>query len=116
MAGTCYWDGTGPFCDGSCPKGYTECGRDSSGDGDLIMMMTKTITIMMNSFIIMTMMMMIMMTKMRIMIRKMLYNYDGDNDNTDEIRCKLLEWTQGVLLQSLRKIHFGLQRIYFNPF
>ena len=33
-AGTCYWDGTGPFCKGKCPEGYTECGRDNNGDGD----------------------------------------------------------------------------------
>lgn len=29
----CYWDGTAPFCAGSCPNGYTESGRGSCGDG-----------------------------------------------------------------------------------
>ncbi|KAF8914378.1 hypothetical protein CPB84DRAFT_1759111 [Gymnopilus junonius] len=29
----CYWDGTAPFCAGSCPTGYTEEGRGSCGDG-----------------------------------------------------------------------------------
>ncbi|KAJ8475061.1 hypothetical protein ONZ51_g6815 [Trametes cubensis] len=29
----CYWDGTAPFCAGSCPDGYVDCGRDSCGDG-----------------------------------------------------------------------------------
>ena len=29
----CYWDGTAPFCAGSCPRGYTEKGRGSCGDG-----------------------------------------------------------------------------------
>jgi len=29
----CYWDGTAPFCAGSCPTGYTEQGRGSCGDG-----------------------------------------------------------------------------------
>uniref|UniRef100_A0A8H8CK41 Uncharacterized protein n=1 Tax=Psilocybe cubensis TaxID=181762 RepID=A0A8H8CK41_PSICU len=29
----CYWDGTAPFCAGSCPPGYTERNRGSCGDG-----------------------------------------------------------------------------------
>ncbi|KAI0105066.1 hypothetical protein GGR51DRAFT_560671 [Nemania sp. FL0031] len=29
----CYWDGTAPFCAGSCPGGYEECGTSSCGDG-----------------------------------------------------------------------------------
>ncbi|KAI0332544.1 hypothetical protein GY45DRAFT_1335441 [Cubamyces sp. BRFM 1775] len=29
----CYWDGTAPFCAGSCPAGYVDCGRDACGDG-----------------------------------------------------------------------------------
>ncbi|PPQ97769.1 hypothetical protein CVT26_012799 [Gymnopilus dilepis] len=29
----CYWDGTAPFCAGSCPAGYTEEDRGSCGDG-----------------------------------------------------------------------------------
>ena len=29
----CYWDGTAPFCAGSCPTGYTEKERGSCGDG-----------------------------------------------------------------------------------
>ncbi|KAL0947316.1 hypothetical protein HGRIS_013435 [Hohenbuehelia grisea] len=29
----CYWDGTAPFCAGSCPPGYTEENRGSCGDG-----------------------------------------------------------------------------------
>lgn len=29
----CYWDGTAPFCAGSCPPGYTEELRGSCGDG-----------------------------------------------------------------------------------
>ena len=29
----CYWDGTAPFCAGSCPTGYTEEGRGFCGDG-----------------------------------------------------------------------------------
>ena len=29
----CYWDGTAPFCAGSCPDGYTEENRGSVGDG-----------------------------------------------------------------------------------
>ncbi|KAF2679610.1 hypothetical protein K458DRAFT_283402, partial [Lentithecium fluviatile CBS 122367] len=32
-AATCFWDGTAPFCAGSCPDGYTECNRGSCGDG-----------------------------------------------------------------------------------
>ncbi|KAI0327667.1 hypothetical protein GY45DRAFT_1327315 [Cubamyces sp. BRFM 1775] len=32
-ADPCFWSGTAPFCAGSCPVGYTECGRDSCGDG-----------------------------------------------------------------------------------
>jgi hypothetical protein len=31
--GSCYWEGTAPFCDGSCSKGYNECGRSETGDG-----------------------------------------------------------------------------------
>ncbi len=30
---SCYWDGTSPFCAGSCPAGYTERGRSACGDG-----------------------------------------------------------------------------------
>merc|ERR550519_1049521 len=33
--GVCYWDGTAPFCSGSCPIGYEECGRDDCGNGSL---------------------------------------------------------------------------------
>ncbi|PPQ87320.1 hypothetical protein CVT25_002068 [Psilocybe cyanescens] len=29
----CYWDGTAPFCAGSCPDGYEEANRGSCGDG-----------------------------------------------------------------------------------
>ncbi|KAH9885423.1 hypothetical protein C8Q73DRAFT_303237 [Cubamyces lactineus] len=29
----CYWDGTAPFCAGSCPDGYVDCGRSGCGDG-----------------------------------------------------------------------------------
>lgn len=29
----CYWDGTAPFCAGSCPSGYNDCGTSSCGDG-----------------------------------------------------------------------------------
>lgn len=29
----CFWSGTSPFCAGSCPDGYVDCGRDSCGDG-----------------------------------------------------------------------------------
>ena len=29
----CYWDGTAPFCAGSCDDGYVDCGRNSCGDG-----------------------------------------------------------------------------------
>ncbi|KAI0389673.1 hypothetical protein F5Y17DRAFT_462522 [Xylariaceae sp. FL0594] len=29
----CFWDGTAPFCAGSCPTGYTEENRGSCGDG-----------------------------------------------------------------------------------
>jgi len=29
----CYWDGTAPFCAGSCPNGYTESNKGSCGDG-----------------------------------------------------------------------------------
>ncbi|KAH9885422.1 hypothetical protein C8Q73DRAFT_795844 [Cubamyces lactineus] len=29
----CYWDGTAPFCAGSCPDGYIDCGRDYCGNG-----------------------------------------------------------------------------------
>jgi len=29
----CYWDGTAPFCSGSCPNGYTEEDRGYCGDG-----------------------------------------------------------------------------------
>merc|ERR1719430_2939139 len=32
--GVCYWDGEAPFCGGSCPVGYEECGRDDCGDGE----------------------------------------------------------------------------------
>lgn len=28
----CYWDGTAPFCAGSCDSGYTETDRGSCGD------------------------------------------------------------------------------------
>ena len=31
--GACYWDGEAPFCEGNCPEGYDECGRDDCGDG-----------------------------------------------------------------------------------
>merc|ERR1712212_1016505 len=31
--GACYWDGEAPFCEGNCPDGYDECGRDDCGDG-----------------------------------------------------------------------------------
>jgi len=29
----CYWDGSAPFCAGSCPRGWTSGKRSSSGDG-----------------------------------------------------------------------------------
>ncbi|KAI0327666.1 hypothetical protein GY45DRAFT_1327313 [Cubamyces sp. BRFM 1775] len=29
----CFWSGTAPFCAGSCPAGYVDCGRDGCGDG-----------------------------------------------------------------------------------
>lgn len=31
----CYWDGTSPFCAGSCDtrNGWVECGRDGTGNG-----------------------------------------------------------------------------------
>ena len=29
----CYWDGTAPFCAGSCPPGYEERTRGGCGDG-----------------------------------------------------------------------------------
>ncbi|KAI0658365.1 hypothetical protein C8Q70DRAFT_995213 [Cubamyces menziesii] len=29
----CFWSGTAPFCAGSCPVGYVDCGRDGCGDG-----------------------------------------------------------------------------------
>ncbi|KAI0332543.1 hypothetical protein GY45DRAFT_454758 [Cubamyces sp. BRFM 1775] len=29
----CYWDGVAPFCNGACPYGYVDCGRDYCGDG-----------------------------------------------------------------------------------
>ena len=32
--GACYWDGEDPFCEGNCPEGYDECGRDDCGDGE----------------------------------------------------------------------------------
>ena len=32
--GACYWDGEAPFCEGNCPEGYDECGRDDCGDGE----------------------------------------------------------------------------------
>merc|ERR1719219_2524530 len=31
--GVCYWSGEAPFCGGSCPDGYEECGRDDCGEG-----------------------------------------------------------------------------------
>ena len=34
MIGACYWDGEAPFCEGKCPEGYDECGRDDCGDGE----------------------------------------------------------------------------------
>ncbi|KAI0520889.1 hypothetical protein F5B22DRAFT_644630 [Xylaria bambusicola] len=30
---TCYWDGTSPFCAGSCPTGYEDCATSGCGDG-----------------------------------------------------------------------------------
>ncbi|KAI0658367.1 hypothetical protein C8Q70DRAFT_934310 [Cubamyces menziesii] len=32
-ASSCFWSGTSPFCAGSCPTGYVDCGRDGCGDG-----------------------------------------------------------------------------------
>ncbi|KAE9972930.1 hypothetical protein EG328_003572 [Venturia inaequalis] len=32
--GSCYWEGTAPFCGGSCSKGYNECARSDTGDGE----------------------------------------------------------------------------------
>jgi hypothetical protein len=29
----CYWDGTAPFCAGSCSPGYTQQGTSTCGDG-----------------------------------------------------------------------------------
>ena len=29
----CYWDGTAPFCAGSCPSAYVERTRGGCGDG-----------------------------------------------------------------------------------
>lgn len=31
--GSCYWEGTSPFCEGSCGRGYNECARSETGDG-----------------------------------------------------------------------------------
>ena len=55
MIGACYWDGEAPFCEGKCPEGYDECGRDDCGDGEVVVKM-------------MLMMMMVVMMVM-IMIR-----------------------------------------------
>ena len=90
-AGTCYWDGTGPFCKGKCPEGYTECGRDNNGDGDFHE------------------------DDYNDNDDKCVYNdnddddeCDGDDDNTIKTRLHLLDWTQGMLLQSLEKYYNGL--------
>jgi hypothetical protein len=32
--GECYWDGTAPFCMGSCKEGYVECATSTEGDGN----------------------------------------------------------------------------------
>merc|ERR1719219_3047344 len=31
--GVCYWSGEAPFCGGSCPADYEECGRSDCGEG-----------------------------------------------------------------------------------